>query len=186
MEALIAKIDALLEALPYVRIAIDGNAAAGKTTLGERIAEHYGAALIHMDDYFVPFARKTPERMAEPGGNVDYERFKIEVCDVPRGEGLQIRPFDCAAQQLKPAILIPAARLTVIEGSYSHHPYFGEHVDLRVFMKVAPEVQIARVLRRNGPEKLQRFIDTWIPLENRYFEHFGIETKADIVIDTSR
>ena len=78
-QPLVDRIDALLDQKAFVRIAIDGNCASGKSTLGECLRQIYDANLFHMDDYFLPFARKTPERLAEPGGNVDYERFWAEV-----------------------------------------------------------------------------------------------------------
>ena len=34
-----------------------------------------------MDDYFLQPYQRTEERLAEPGGNVDYERFKEEIYD---------------------------------------------------------------------------------------------------------
>ena len=68
-----------------MRVAIDGPCASGKSTLGALLRGVYGANLFHMDDYFLPFARKTPERLAEPGGNVDYERFFAEVAGRPAG-----------------------------------------------------------------------------------------------------
>ncbi len=57
--SLFQRIDALLSEKPFVRVAIDGNCAAGKSTLGALLREVYGANLFHMDDYFLPFARKT-------------------------------------------------------------------------------------------------------------------------------
>ena len=85
--SLFQRIDALLAEKPFVRVAIDGNCAAGKSTLGALLQEVYGANLFHMDDYFLPFACKTPERLAEPGGNVDYERFREEVAGRRAGFG---------------------------------------------------------------------------------------------------
>ena len=42
-----------------VVLAIDGGAASGKTTLAALISEKYAAAVVHMDDFFLPPARKT-------------------------------------------------------------------------------------------------------------------------------
>ena len=32
---------------------------------------------------------------------------------------------------------------------------------------------------------LRRFVDEWIPLENRYFEETGTESAADMIVDTA-
>ena len=45
------------------------------------------------------------------------------------------------------------------------------------------ETQIERIRKRN-PEKVQRFIEEWIPYEELYFREFDTEKQADSVIDT--
>ncbi|HML46086.1 MAG TPA: hypothetical protein PKE04_04975, partial [Clostridia bacterium] len=57
-------------------LAVDGNSGAGKSSLSTLLQAVFGAAVLHMDDFFLPAARKTAARMAEPGGNVDYERVR--------------------------------------------------------------------------------------------------------------
>ena len=51
-------------------IALDGRAAAGKSTLAAALAETLQAAVSHMDDFFLPLALRTPQRLAQPGGNI--------------------------------------------------------------------------------------------------------------------
>ena len=74
-EQICTRIDALILQKPHVLIAIDGPAASGKTTLAARLEKRYGADVLHMDDYFLQPHQRTPDRYAEPGGNVDRERF---------------------------------------------------------------------------------------------------------------
>ena len=66
-------------------IALDGRAAAGKSTLAAALAETLQAAVIHMDDFFLPPALRTPQRLDRPGGNIHYERFAEEVLPRLRG-----------------------------------------------------------------------------------------------------
>ena len=65
-------------------------------------------------------------------------------------------------------------RLNIIEGSYSMHPYFNNPYDLRVFMDIDEKKQVEHIRKRNGEEKLKRFVQEWIPKENAYFEQFHI------------
>ena len=181
--SLFQRIDALLSEKPFVRVAIDGNCAAGKSTLGALLREVYGANLFHMDDYFLPFACKTPERLAEPGGNVDYERFREEVAGQKPGSAIRWRPFDCAAQALGAWQTAGPKPLTVVEGSYSLHPTLRGAYDLKVFLAIDPERQSARILARNGAEKHRRFIEEWIPLENAYFSALDIRSLCDLAFD---
>ena len=46
---------------------------------------------------------------------------------------------------------------------------------MSVFCSISPELQKKRILARNGPEMLERFLSAWIPLEERYFAAFSIE-----------
>ena len=58
---------------------IDGPCASGKTTLAARLAETLHASVVHTDDYVVPHAQKTADRLAVPGGNCDADRLLREV-----------------------------------------------------------------------------------------------------------
>ena len=73
------KIDGLLAEKDMVIMAIDGKCNSGKTTLASKLAEIYDCNVFHMDDFFLRPEQRTPERFAEVGGNVDYERFWEEV-----------------------------------------------------------------------------------------------------------
>ena len=61
------------------------------------------------------------------------------------------------------------------------HPYFGDIYDLRVFMTVSKEEQRERIRKRNGEEKLQRFLGEWIPKEEAYFRKFHPEQGALVI-----
>ena len=73
------RIDDLMRTDKQIVIAIDGNCTAGKTTLAAVLEKEYDCNVFHMDDFFLRPQQRTAERYAEPGGNVDYERFQEEV-----------------------------------------------------------------------------------------------------------
>ena len=181
-EKLIGAIEAILAEDRPVMVAIDGPCAAGKTTLGAKLQEKFDCNLFHMDDFFLRPEQRTEARFQEPGGNVDYERFREEVLEpLKRGEAFSYRPFDCRTFTLAQPVAVVPKKLTIIEGSYSHHPYFEEPYDLKVFLTVSPELQRQRILMR--PAFLhQRFFEAWIPMENAYFEAFSVKDQSDLVI----
>lgn len=176
------KLDTLLTCRERVIVAIDGNCTSGKTTLAGALAELYDCNVFHMDDFFLRPGQRTPERLAQPGGNVDYERFWQEVLlPLKTGEPFAYSPYDCATGTLRPPVTVTPKRINVIEGSYSHHPYFGQPYDLQILLKVSPERQKERILQR--PAFLhKRFFEEWIPLEKRYFAEFDIAAGADLVL----
>lgn len=181
-----AKIDALLEEKESLIIAIDGKCTSGKTTLAGKLAQIYDCNVFHMDDFFLRPEQRTPERFAEIGGNVDYERFLEEVLVPLRsGSPFSYHPFDCKTFTLSEAVSVFPKKLNIIEGSYSQHPYFCDPYDLKILLTVSPELQRQRILER--PVALQkRFFEAWIPMENRYLESFRIQDRADIVTSNSQ
>ena len=108
-----------------ILVAIDGRCGSGKTTLGEYLKEQFDCNLFHMDDFFLRMEQRTPDRMKETGGNVDYERFyETVLVPVQKKESVYYQPFSCKKWNLLETYEIPYKRLNIIEGSYSLHPYF--------------------------------------------------------------
>ena len=70
----------------------------------------------------------------------------------------------------------------VVEGSYSHHPEFGDYADLKVFSTVDAETQTERIISRNGEEAAEMFRSRWIPMEEEYFRAYSVEENAHIVV----
>ena len=179
---LLAKLDSMLKA-GGVKLAIEGGSASGKTTLAALLHEIYSCTVFHMDDFFLRPEQRTPERFAEPGGNVDRERFLAEVLlPMRRGEAVCYRPFSCADMSLAPPVTLTPTRLTVIEGAYSMHPDLAEDYDVSVFLDISPDLQRERIGKRNSPAMAERFFAEWIPLETRYFEAFAIPDRCDLRI----
>jgi len=137
-----------------------------------------------MDDFFLRRKQRSVSRYRRPGGSIDYERFREEVLQpLLIGETVQYRRFDCRTLQLDPPIEIGPKAINIVEGSYSCHPYFENTYDLRVFLKISPELQEKRICKHNTPMRQARFFEQWIPMENSYFETFGIEQTCDVVLE---
>lgn len=168
-------------------LAIDGRCGAGKSTLAGCVAEVLGCPVFHLDDFFLPPALRTPERLARPGENVHHERFLREVLR-PFAAGREVRfcPFDCAAGAPGPQVCVPAAPFAAVEGSYALHPALRGFYAASVFVTCAPQTQRARLAAREGAESLALFETRWIPLEEAYFQAYGVPALADVVLDTTR
>ena len=180
LEILKNRIDELLAQKQQVLVAIDGKCTSGKTTLTGKLAEIYDCNVFHMDDFFLRPEQRTPERFAEAGGNVDYERFYEEVLqplqtDLP----FSYRPFQCATFTMGDAIPVQPKQLNIVEGTYSLHPYFADPYDLTVLLSVEPDTQRQRILQR--PERVHKpFFEMWIPMENVYLDQLHIT--ADLML----
>lgn len=164
-------------------VALDGRAASGKTTLSGQLEKIAGAGVVHMDDFFLPPELRTKERLAEPGGNVHYERFMEEVLtSLNNPRAFRYRCFDCSRMEPGENREIPEGNLRIVEGAYSCHPLFGEYMGFKVFCDVEPQDQLDRIEQRNGAEMLENFRNRWIPMEERYFRHFQIREYADLIV----
>ena len=182
IEKLTGYIEKLLSEKERVIVAIDGNCGSGKTTIARAVSEHFSCPVIRTDDFFLRPEQRTPERFAEIGGNFDRERFFSEVLlPLSKKENFSYQRFDCHTMTLSEKIEVPAVPLTIIEGSYSHHPFFDGFYDLRIFLSISAEKQKERILNRDGTYA-DMFFSRWIPFENEYFRTFSIEKMANFVI----
>lgn len=180
---LLAKLDTLLEA-GSVKLAIEGSSASGKTTLASLLEQIYDCTVFHMDDFFLRPEQRTKERFAQPGGNIDKERFIDEVLlPLSRGESINYRRFDCSTFTLTEPVSVAPKHLTVIEGAYSMHPELAEYYDFSVFLNISAELQKKRIEHRNSPGMALRFFNEWIPMERKYFEAFDIKAQCGMTID---
>ena len=163
-----------------ILIGIDGRAGSGKTTLARKLAEVFDCNVFQMDDFFLQGYQRTEERAKEVGGNVDYERFQKEVLlPLRKKETVWYQPFRCQTMELQEKVEMPFRRLNIIEGSYAQHPYFG---DLKIFVDIDPDLQLERIEKRNGAEKLEQFKTLWIPKEEAYFAKCWIAAHADRIV----
>lgn len=185
VQAVIERIERVYTERERVFVAIDGPCTSGKTTLATVLQRRFGGNVLHMDDFFLRPEQRTPERFAEPGGNVDRERFEDEVlAPLAAGKIAQYRPWDCHTGDFAASCNVEPARLTIVEGSYSMHPALRGYYDLMICLTIDSGEQLRRLEARN-PRMLQRFIDEWIPLENRYFASTETRTAADMIVDTA-
>lgn len=179
------EIEKLLTRNTPLVIAIDGLSGSGKSTLAEMIEANYACPVISMDHFFLTPEQKTAERLKEYGGNIDYERFSLEVTpNLKSNNSFSYGIYDCQKDAIASKNIIEPHRLTVVEGSYSHHPKLLANYDLKIFLTIPSQVQRERLLQRNGPKMLERFIGEWIPLENAYFSALRILESSDLVINT--
>ncbi len=165
-------------------VAIDGRCASGKTTLGNNLAEYFGANLFHADEFFLRPEQRVSERINTPGGNFDVERFYSEIITgILSEKDFSYSPFDCKTMTIGEEIRVLSKGLNIIEGSYSCHPDIRNNYDITVFVSTKPETQKQRIIIRNK-DKAPMFFAKWIPLEEKYFSYFDIKNHCDYIIET--
>lgn len=182
LQEIVSEISSAVSHTPFI-IAVDGRCASGKTTLAEKIREQLDCTVIHIDGFFLRPEQRTEERLAAPGGNVDYERFLSEVLlPLKNGIPFSYRPYDCRTKTLAEPVTVTPTEITVIEGSYCCHPELWKYCDLHIFLSIDKETQKKRIIQRNG-KMASVFQNMWIPLEEKYFSFFGIREKCEMTFD---
>lgn len=160
---------------PRLLITLDGPCASGKTTMARKLAQVLQGEVAHTDDYVIPHTRKTPERLAVPGGNCDAERLIREiVIPFKNGRPVSCRKYDCANDILLPEEQLPDSPVLILEGSYCNLPDIRKYADVRLFLDAPWNIREARLLARESAASMRQFLDRWIPLENAYFKAYHL------------
>lgn len=179
-----SRIDALMRTGKDIIVAIDGNSASGKSTLANLIHNIYDCNVIHMDDFFLQPHQRTPQRLHQLAGNIDYERLMQQVIqNIRNTKKIAYQKFNCQTAVLGDLVAYPSKKLTIIEGVYSMRDEFFGAYDLTIFLSIDPTEQLDRILKRNGAAMQHRFKTEWIPLENEYFNQMNIAQKCDLVYE---
>ena len=95
--------------------------------------------------------------------------------------------YDCSVGKLKHEeiceqfrILSDKHKSVIVEGVYCLK--FDFDYDLKIFMEIGEDEQQQRIKKRN-PDLFERYVNEWIPAENRYFEELEVKGKCDVVLD---
>ena len=125
-DALAARIRAIIRAKGRAIVAIDGMAASGKTTLAQQLTAAIPAcAVVHMDDFTIPFEDRYPCYFDALLSNADFLRFEREVLmPLLSGKDAVYRPYRCHPEAgfLDPVTIPADTRCVIVEGAYCLHP----------------------------------------------------------------
>ena len=69
---------------------------------------------------------------------------------------------------------VESKKVMIVEGTYATHPEIQVAYDMKLFLDINKEEQKSRILHRNGEQMLEQFLSKWIPLEEMYFESYGV------------
>ncbi|MEG0548926.1 MAG: hypothetical protein RR518_08990 [Coprobacillus sp.] len=156
-------------------LAIDGMCASGKTTLAKRISEELDCIVFHIDDFYLPKDKRTQTRLKQPAGHIDYERFEETVLKpISNKQEVHYQPYLCSTMTYSSTITSIAYHpRIIIEGSYSLYPTLLPYYTDIITLRIKSELQKERLLKRN-PNRINQFLEKWIPLEEYYFSYYQI------------
>ncbi len=168
------------------RIGIDGPGASGKSTLAAGLAETLPrAVLVEGDDFYRPESDAGRSGSAV-GGLFDLPRLVSQVL-LPHSQGEEIcyQRFNWDTGVLGGWISRPGGTPLIVDGVYSTHETLRDFYDLRIWVNAPRAIRLARGVQRDGEEARSRWVDVWMPAEDRYIADQAPQNHAHLVLDGS-
>lgn len=155
-------------------VAVDGPSGSGKTSLSGRLAEHFGAAVLHLEDIYPGWHGLT----ATPPMVV---RGVLDAIAVDRiGE---VRRWDWVNERPGPLLRVPAAPLLVLDGVGSGSAPIRPFLSLLIWAEASLDVRKERALARDG-DVYAPFWDIWAAQERTHFAADETRRHADVIVHT--
>ena len=166
------------------RIGIDGPGASGKSTLAVGLAGALSGAVLVSGDDFYRSESDSKRSEVEVAGLFDLPRLASQVL-VPHSldKELQYQRYSWESGVLGDWVRNDSSGPLVVEGIYSTHRTLRDFYDLRIWVTAPRAVRLARGIERDGEEARSRWVDVWMPAEDRYVSDQAPQDHAHLVLD---
>ena len=183
--ALVAELERRASPERVVLVGIDGRGGAGKSTFARALAARLAqASVIEVDDFYRPSATRLPAGDPDIGGNFEWRRLRDQVLlPLRRGEEARYQRYDWGADAMAEWHTVPPRGTVVIEGNYSTREELRDLYDFRIWVEAPAELRLARGLERGGINTRERWLEEWMPEEERYLAAQEPWRFADHVVD---
>ena len=149
-------------------VAIEGRCASGKTTITNKIKN---ATIIHADDFF----SKTDV--------LDFDLLIKLIEKLEIGKNVKYTAYNCSKNEYYTKTIESVEPVVIIEGVYSNHPKIRKFINKLVYIETTKKLQSERLKQRTKDANIyNKFINLWIPREEKYFYENTYIIDADIII----
>lgn len=159
----------------FTIFALEGKCTSGKTTISNLLKD---VTIIDVDEFFLRKELKTKERLSEIGGNIDYDLYEQCLQKIKPNSTISYTIFDCSTQSYSTKT-INIKNNVLLVGVYSYHQKVRKYIDKLCYLLVNEDDQLQRLKQRTMYE---RFINEWVPMENKYYASYDFIGKANILI----
>ena len=153
-------------------IGVDGKGATGKTTLAKRIAAALpGSVVVHIDDFARPDLQ-----------GWERDRFVHQVLKpLLAGRPGRYQRWDFDHNVGAEWHTVPTGLPVVVEGVSATDERLGVPWDFTIWVEVPYAVRLARAMERDGPERMGRWLNDWMPSEDAYEAAQRPQDRVDLV-----
>jgi uridine kinase len=189
VQPLVALRDRLLR-LPRRRetllVGIDGCGGAGKSTLAKTLAVLVHATVVEFDDFYRPSSERGARRDGEVGGAFDWRRVREQILVPLAGDRpARYQRYDWGEDRLAEWHEIQPGGVVIVEGNYSTRSELDDFYDFTIWVEAPREVRLERGIGRGGENTRRRWLEEWMPEEERYIAAENPQGRVDLVIDGS-
>ena len=175
--------------LVYV-VGIDGPGGSGKSAFAEKLSQQFAAlrvavASVHNDDFYFEsgIRSRLPVHLKPVGGDFDWIRLRDQVLVPLRsGKTAHYTRYDWASDRLAENHEVQPQGIILVEGVYSTRAELRELYDFRIWVECPRELRLSRGLARDGEAGRSRWVDDWMPAEDRYVDEHRPQAFADAII----
>jgi uridine kinase len=162
---------ALAPGRPLTLLGVGGHGGAGKSTLAGALPAR---EIVGTDEFW-------------DGATFDLTRLERDVFEpLLAGRVAVYRSFDWEAQRPRAdERRVEPSGLVVVEGVCALHRRFRDAYDLRVWVDAPRELRLERGVARDGEAARRRWVEIWMPMEDRYVTRDDPVSAADLVVDGS-
>ena len=154
-------------------VAIDGRAAAGKSTLAAATAELTGATVLHTDDLFDNW-----------GGLEDaIDRLSREILPpLAEGEAVPVQRWDWVSRVWRGPTQLQPIDLLIVEGCGAASSRLSDYVALSIWIEVDAPTRQARAALRPDWAEMRSHWDDWAAQEDCHAEASRLPGRADLIV----
>lgn len=166
-------------------VGIDGRGGSGKSTLARSLGRFIeGAVVIEFDDFYRPSKDRLAPGDPDIGGNFEWRRLRDQVL-IPLKQNQEARHqrYDWKTDAMAEWHTLPPSSVVIIEGNYSTRSELRDLYDFRIWVEAPHEMRLARGVERGGEDTRERWLNEWMPEEERYLAAEQPRRFADLVID---
>ena len=164
-------------------VGIDGCGGAGKSALARRLAEAMpGSCTVEMDDFDRP-SRDRRNSSTEIGGHFDWQRLEDQVlAPLSKGRDARFQRYDWDRDELTDWRDVPCHGVVLVEGVSCTRRELRGYYAFTLWVEASRDTRLARGLVRDGEGARDRWVDDWMPAEERYVAAHAPAGAADLVV----